>query len=276
MFAYFENSQREISTNSPGDDGSLSSFSSSSTNGQQKDTAIHIDTNIQCLSWMGKASNPQHTSQISTTTPNNPMSDHVARLEQLEAYIDSVTMGAVSANVIHHVPLPEESNSFRLSSSHAAASSAANSTNTRHKDWKCEDFLYYQEGWLATGNTNSIVGCTFTSCISDQQYELLKQKELAQKLNKSTPATAVQQLQPDLSAFSNMSYETAIENASSVMLTPQSPIPGTSAAATTTTSAENTNTTNNNTNLNRTNFNLRGHKSEVKNFFIIIFLLSNA
>lgn len=102
-----------------------------------------------------------------------------------------------------------------------------------------------QEGWLATGNSNAMVGCTFTTCLSQQQDEFIKQKE---KLFNS-------KLQHDL-------------------LTKQTVIATTSTQANTPSSSTNNNNNTQNI-LTRTNFNLRGHKTDVRIKKILLLFILN-
>ena len=98
---------------------------------------------------------------------------------------------------------------------------------------------YLKEGWLATGNSNSMVGCTFTTCFSEQQYEYLKSKEKLASVKKSKDSSSTTEAD---------STETTAPASSSS--TPDADI-----------NLVNFSNTNN---LNRTNFNLRGHKADVK------------
>ena len=34
-----------------------------------------------------------------------------------------------------------------------------------------------KEGWIATGNTNAVVGCTFTTCLTEEQYDPIKKRK---------------------------------------------------------------------------------------------------
>ena len=126
-----------------------------------------------------------------------------------------------------------------------------------------QKFLYYQEGWLAVGNANSMVGCTYTTTLSEQQRELIKQRE--EKLNKNK---LNQELSINEVTSSSINTQAQINND-----TPPSAInPSSSSSTSTHNNLPNTNTqtattqtsSNANINLNRTNFNLRGHKSDIK------------
>jgi WD40 repeat protein len=98
-----------------------------------------------------------------------------------------------------------------------------------------EKNLYYQEGWLAAGNANSVVGCIYTTCLTEQQREMIrKHKESTKNTTPSEPnqvGTITNAANP--ASSNSPSNETPVQSSL-------------------------------NTNLNRTNFNLRGHKSEIK------------
>lgn len=124
-------------------------------------------------------------------------------------------------------------------------------------DTKFKKYLNQQEGWLATGNSNSMVGCTFTTCLSEQQYEYLQSKEKNKIINKSPSETNdkdSESVQPLVDA-STATNEQTVQNAQSTI---------SSNANSHTTPNSNSSTVSNLNNLNRTNFNLRGHKSDVR------------
>lgn len=91
-----------------------------------------------------------------------------------------------------------------------------------------------------------MVGCTFTTCLSDQQDEYLKQKE-KQILNMKSNQTLVTQ-------SSSSNTQTSSTNAPNITNTP-----GTSSSN----NNNNTNSSSTTAVLTRTNFNLRGHKTDV-------------
>jgi hypothetical protein len=109
-----------------------------------------------------------------------------------------------------------------------------------------------------------MVGCTFTTCLSEQQDEYIKQKEKQlnlKLLNESTTEKSI-----PLSSISTSNTQTISSNISNTTSNISS-VPVTSSY---------TNSNNNNTNSNgnsngqnlltRTNFNLRGHKTDVTIF----------
>jgi hypothetical protein len=109
-----------------------------------------------------------------------------------------------------------------------------NSNNSNQLD----KFLYYQEGWLATGNSNCIVGCTFTTCFTEQQYAILKSKaEKQNKLKEISNNNTLNSQNSDAITQSNTANNNSVNAAEQTTI---------------------------NYNLTRTNFNLRGHKSEIK------------
>jgi len=139
----------------------------------------------------------------------------------------------------------------------------ANAAHRHNEDeTRFQKFLYYQEGWLAVGNANSMVGCTYTSTLSEQQRELIRQREEKSIRSRSWCLNSQEITSVDASTTTtNANAETP-----SVLvpptLPPPPPPPSNPAANT---QAATTQTSNNvNINLNRTNFNLRGHKSDIK------------
>ena len=157
------------------------------------------------------------------------------------------------------------SNSF-INSTSGSTSAQVNNTSqdsdglseyAKANDAKFKKYLNQQEGWLATGNSNSMVGCTFTTCLSEQQYEYLRAKEkniLPNKLTSETSDKDSEIVQPLIDA-STATNEQTVQNTQSTV-----------SANATTSISPNSNSSNlsNLNNLNRTNFNLRGHKSDVR------------
>jgi hypothetical protein len=141
--------------------------------------------------------------------------------------VTSSELGIKGPNSIISIDSPINSLSWMSKSTFAS----------QHKSSPLLDkFIYYQEGWLASGNVNSMVGCTFTTTLTEQQNEWLKARD--EKLKEAAQAST--QSQPS----------TAGSLPSPVTTAPvASPTNGSSSLA---------------HNLNRTNFNLRGHKSEIK------------
>ena len=95
-----------------------------------------------------------------------------------------------------------------------------------------------------------MVGCTFTTCLTEEQYDLIKKREEnSSKKKEANSLDDPQQpiLNPSTSPASTSSSSTA------------TPVAATASSQTATTQ-----TTSNTNHLNRTNFNLRGHKSEIK------------
>ena len=87
-----------------------------------------------------------------------------------------------------------------------------------------------------------MVGCTFTTCLTEEQYDQIKKRE--ENSSKKKEANSLDDSQQPIS---NPSTSTA-----------------TPAAATASSQSATTQTASNTNHLNRTNFNLRGHKSEIK------------
>ena len=114
---------------------------------------------------------------------------------------------------------------------------------------------------MAAGNSNSMVGCTFTTTLSEQQKEFIKQREERANKKVSTQETLSVPARPE----GDGAHPLIIPYAQSVSATNElnNSIPNTSATSTSTSATTQT-TTNTNLNLNRTNFNLRGHKSDIK------------
>jgi hypothetical protein len=98
-----------------------------------------------------------------------------------------------------------------------------------------------------------MVGCTFTTCLSDEQYDYLKTKEK-------------QTIKVQTDSNNEKDNEAAASSIAAVPSTDQTLNPNSSSNAREETSNPQTTTlTNysNTNNLNRTNFNLRGHKADV-------------
>jgi len=151
-----------------------------------------------------------------------------------------------------------KTNSFLANPNSSSASQESDqnlSEYAKSNDLKFKKYLNHQEGWLATGNSNFMVGCTFTTCLSEQQYDYLKTKE--QSVNKPPQA--------DKEAMPNDNSPThPIETSDSVI----------EAAAAETTPPTSSNLTSSSlSNLNRTNFNLRGHKHDVSSTQLIYGIL---
>ena len=94
-----------------------------------------------------------------------------------------------------------------------------------------------------------MVGCTFTTCLTEEQYDLIKKREENSSKKKEANSLGVTQ-QPIL----NPSTLTA-STSSSPTATP---------AATANSQTATTHIGSNTNHLNRTNFNLGRHKSEIK------------
>jgi len=133
----------------------------------------------------------------------------------------------------------------------------ANAAHRHNEDeTRFQKFLYYQEGWLAVGNANSMVGCTYTSTLSEQQRELIRQREEKSIKSRSWCLNSQEITSVDVSTT------TTTTETPSVLVPPTLPPPP---PPSNNTQAATTQTSNNvNINLNRTNFNLRGHKSDIK------------
>ena len=118
----------------------------------------------------------------------------------------------------------------------------------------------YQEGWLATGNANAIIGCTFTTCLSKQQQLARSMRAAAAKAaatatttNNTTTNGNIKTLDIGTNATANTpasspSSSSPAPSSSSPPATPATPATPAAAAVT----------------LTRKNFNLRGHKNEIK------------
>ncbi len=141
-----------------------------------------------------------------------------------------------------------KTNSFSTNASSASHDTDPNlSEYVQSNDLKFKKYLNQQEGWLATGNSNFMVGCTFTTCLSEQQYGYLKTKEA----NVNKPVEDGIQIDIEAAPKDNIPSNSANTEVVSE--------PGTTSAPTT----SNSSSLSSLNNLNRTNFNLRGHKNDV-------------
>jgi hypothetical protein len=111
--------------------------------------------------------------------------------------------------------------------------------------------ILLKEGWLATGNSNSMVSCTFTTCLNEKQQEHARIKY--ERLRKAMDLAAAA---PTTSDASTTTTTTSAQSTTQQppAPTPTSPTPAAVAAE----------TSNSSSNFTRTNFNLRGHKADVK------------
>jgi hypothetical protein len=172
------------------------------------DAVIRFDTNIQCLSWMSKSGGLAASHSLQQQQQQHQQQQPVQPIPSLQ---------------------PNTPTGGSTKSSQEAQSSL-------------EGFIRNQEGWLACGNSNAAIGCTYTSCLSDEQIEYLKQRD---KQQPCTSASAnIEESQPDRQSSPNNPNTTLTSQSQS------------SAIAQLSTSSQ--------TNMNRTNFNLRGHKSDIK------------
>ena len=187
-----------------------------------------------------------------------------------------------------------QSLSWMSKSSFTAVANSITANKLSEEEARLQKFLYYQEGWLATGNTNFMVGCTFTTTLTEKQNEFVKQRDdkllssakKAAKIETSeseptTSTTVTTTSEPSATEsqtlISNTNTSTATNTTSSNNAAPATTLNTTTTTTTTTNTTANTSasvpatqtattqtTSNSNINLNRTNFNLRGHKSEIK------------
>lgn len=118
---------------------------------------------------------------------------------------------------------------------------------------------------MATGNSNCVVGCTFTcikqsrdDCGKSRTREINKDKEAAAKVIGSSAAATTTTTTTAGRSIPQQLVSSSLDSQSS----------NTPAAS----------TQRNQTNLNRTNFNLRGHKSDVSQrfYYLIIYFLIEA
>jgi hypothetical protein len=187
-------------------------YNSSDISNKGYDSLIKIDSNIQSLSWMSKTSIFQNSS-----SSNNNNSSTTAYNNNNEPIINLA------------IPLAKQSNN--------------------DEDLKFDKELYFQEGWLATGNSNCMVGCTFSTCLTEKQQELYRQRD--EKLNNSKENSSSNTNQTNLNSALGSEQVSSSNYPSS---------PNTTAN----TSAQNDSQNSAVYNFTRTNFNLRGHKHDVK------------
>jgi transglutaminase/protease-like cytokinesis protein 3 len=108
-----------------------------------------------------------------------------------------------------------------------------------------------------------MVGCTFTTCLSEQQYEFLKAKETnvnTTKQQTDTPSEKETDLPPPppptttttttTTSSNSENNQSMTSNPSTTSSSPPTPAPKSSPSTA--------------NNLNRTNFNLRGHKHDIR------------
>lgn len=210
------------------------------TSDKGDDTIIKTHTSIQSLSWMNK------TNRFASHSQSSPPS--------------ATTSGATtSANA----------NTNQNGSLQDHSQTDTDWDYTRSNDLKFRKYLNQQEGWLATGNSNSMVGCTFTTCLSEQQYDYLKIKETNVNTgNKQENQTAELPTGKEAStteptaALTNPAQDTTNTAEQNSQSSAQAQ-PSTSSSTSTATTQAKPNLSNAN-NLNRTNFNLRGHKHDIK------------
>lgn len=102
---------------------------------------------------------------------------------------------------------------------------------------------------MATGNSSSIIGCTYTTCLSEQQQEYLKAREEKMKKKEVATPTSSDIITPVTT--STNATTSSIESPTSSQTQPQPNQTSSSSSSSSST-------------MSRANFNMRGHKVDVK------------